>query len=360
MWNRIRSWLGLGRPETRPQTVATSRLDADRLPSAGSPERRAEIRKALSWVLAAPLEAVDDRLRPHLLPVNRDAFERSPSELVRLTQATLQAEPDLLPTYLFHGNGHVRQTALEQLTADTLTPFTFVALCLRCNDWVDEVRNTALDRLKAVLPDLEPELLKAVLPALIRRMPSWRRMLSTRWAISAPAQPGNLSLILSVPAAQKAAIDSLLEHRPGPTTRMVLALARFDWLDEHLERLAVDAPAPGVRRVAVSALLTGSLRWPVRRKPAGSTRPGQVETVLDHRPVTCQSDRASVFRLAARDRASSVRALAADALISDGPGAFARQDWAHLAKDKRHAVRSRMNFFHRKWVEKDLPDYLQT
>lgn len=359
MWKRIRSWLGFHSPQAAPRPVTPEPADPDLLASANTAERRARIRNALSWILDAPLEAVDDRLRPYLFPHNRDALDQTPADLIRLTRQTLDAEPDLLPAYLFHRNGYVRQTTLDRLSAETMTPFLFMALCLRGNDWVDAVRQTALTKLEALMPDLTATVLGPALPPLIRRMPSWRRVLPTQPPLPAASQPDNLALILSFPAAREAAIDSLLTPRTGPTTRMLLALARYPWLDAHLERLARNAPAPGVRRVAVSALLSGHMRWPVRRKPAGPAQPGQTESVLEHRPLTCQPDRDAIFKLAAHDRAASVRALAADALIADGPDVFDREDWEHLIEDKRQSVRTRMRFFHRKWVEGSLPDYLK-
>ena len=73
----------------------------------------------------------------------------------------------------------------------------------------------------------------------------------------------------------------------------------------------------------MAALLQGEVRW--QTSPRRGT-----ETIA--RTLTVEEDAEQLFRQAARDRAATIRALAADALIRQGPDAFPEDDWQPLTR----------------------------
>lgn len=341
MRNWIRPWLGEHRP-SRPSTGAGTAP----LWSAGTEAKRSQIRAIYSDLRMQQLILAGDHYR-HAFADFRDDMHREPDESFRArAHATFSAHPELAPAYLLHRNGFVRQAAITGMTVEHLSAFALLLLFFRCNDWVEPVRENALAKTLDLLPQAPPHMLESLLPVLVRRAPSW-----TRYRRHPTARPVDLlDRALDIPEFQSAAIKSLRAIRFGPTTRIFYRLARYDWLDPHLESLSRDARTIGVKRAAMAALLQGELRW--QTGPRRST-----ETMA--RALTVETDALKLFRQAAGDRAATIRALAADALIRQGPDDFPLEDWQPLTRDTRPAVQARMAFFHRKWVTGDLPDYLK-
>ena len=340
VWNWIRSRLGARRPNGSTPGAGTAPLW-----SANSEAKRFQIRAVYADLRMKQLIQAGDHYR-YAFNDFRDDLRREPAETVRtLAQATFFAHPDLAPAYLLHRNGYVRQASIAAMTVEHLSAFALLLLFFRCNDWVEPVRHDALEKVLALLPEAPSHMLESVLPILVRRAPSW-----TRYRRHATAPPVDLlDRALEVPQLQQAAIDSLAAMQFGPTTRIFYRLARYDWLDPHLESLPRSARTIGVRRAAMAALLQGKVRW--------QTGPRcKAEPMV--RVLTVETNRGKLFRQAAGDPAATIRALAADALIRQGPDAFPAEDWRPLTQDKRPAVHARMSFFHRKWVTDDVPYYL--
>ena len=61
-------------------------------------------------------------------------------------QRLMGRTPDLAFILIFHGNGHLRQAALEQIDAPLEAPFLLAAVMYRLNDWVPQVRRAPFAR----------------------------------------------------------------------------------------------------------------------------------------------------------------------------------------------------------------------
>jgi len=353
MWTFLRSLFGQSQPRVRSPKRHLLR-------SADTPEKRAATAKTLLELTSGKqLIHFGDHYRYAFSAFHHDHGKIDPGDARRRAQQTFQAHPELVPAYLFHPSGYVRQAAIETLAPEHLTAFTVTILAARTNDWVEPVRKRALTRLLDLLPHAEPHVLETALPVLIRRSPSWRRYRVVHGVVVSASETDLLDQIMSVEAARKVAIDMLQSVRSGPTTRIFQGLAKFEWLDPHLETLSRQARANGIRRAAIAALLQGEIYW--KRAPTSKhTRlPGRREPIIERRPLTVKPDIQRLFAAAARDRTAAIRALAADMLIRLGPDAFPTEVWDPLKTDKRISVRTRMDFFRRKWIDDDLPDYLK-
>ncbi|WP_297736433.1 hypothetical protein [uncultured Maricaulis sp.] len=353
MWTFLRSLFGQSQPRVRAPKRHLLR-------SADTPEKRAVTAKTLLELRSGKqLIHFGDHYRYAFSAFHHDHGKIDPEDARHLAQQTFQAHPELAPAYLFHPSGHVRQAAIEALAPEHLTAFTVTILAARTNDWVEPVRKRALTRLLDLLPQAEPYVLETALPVLIRRSPSWRRYRVVHGVVVSQAESDLLDQIMTEEAVRKAAIDMLLSVTSGPTTRIFRGLARFDWLDPHLETLSRQARANGIRRAATAALLQGEIYWKQAPTATDKRLPGRRRPTIEHRPLTVAPDLPRVFVAAARDRTAAIRALAADMLIRLGPDAFPTEVWGPLKTDKRISVRTRMDFFRRKWIDDELPDYLK-
>lgn len=353
MWTFLRSLFGQSQPRVRSPKRHLLR-------SADTPEKRAATAKTLLELTSGKqLIHFGDHYRYAFSAFHHDHGRIEPEGARHLAQQTFQAYPELAPAYLFHPSGHVREAAIDALAPEHLTAFTVTILAARTNDWVEPVRKRALTRLLDLLPQAESHVLKTALPVLIRRSPSWRRYRVVHGVVVNQAESDLLDQIMTVEAVRNAAINMLLSVTSGPTTRIFRGLAKFEWLDPHLETLSRQARANGIRRAAIAALLQGEIYW--KRAPTSKYRrlPGRREPIIKRRPVTVKPDIQSLFAAAARDRTAAIRALAADMLIRLGPDAFPIEAWDPFRTDKRISVRTRMDFFRRKWIDDDLPDYLK-
>ncbi len=353
MWTFLRSLFGLSPVRAKAPT-------RQGLPSADTPEKRQQTAATLLALRSGKqLIHFRDHYR-HAFPAFHEDRRLLPREMAgRFAQQTFHVQAEIVPAYLFHPNGHVRQAAIEALSPGHLTAFTIIVLAARTNDWVEPVRERALARLLDLLPRAEPYVLESALPVLIRRSPSWRRYRVVNGVVSSLPESELLDQVFTVEEARSAAISMLSSLMAGPTTRIFRTLAKYRWIDPHLETLSLEARANGIRRAATAALLQGEVYWKRSPSPADFRLPGRPDPALEHRPLTIHPDIPRVFAAAARDRTASIRALAAEALIRLGPDAFPAETWEHLKAEKRPSVRSRMDFFRRKWIDDDLPDYLK-
>lgn len=273
--------------------------------------------------------------------------------------------PELAQLLLFHFDGYTREAALDALDTSSLSRFGFLALCYRCNDWVEPIRVKALRRLEQALPQISGPAIQSTLPSLLTKIPTWRRYRHTRGRVEAQDATDLLDRILTAPNVQALVLDSLVEARTGPTSRLFQTLAKYPWIDPHLEMLCEHAHAAGVRRMAACALFNAEISWPTGRRqikhPYGDPYAmPQWETTTQSRRITIAIDHDALFDRIARDRSAQVRAVAVDQLIIHGPDRFPPESWAHLRDDKRRRIQFRMHFFHRKWIDESLPDYLTT
>jgi hypothetical protein len=100
------------------------------------------------------------------IPLNGGAAPGAPrslADLIQLGEALqerrrqglllkLRDEPDLAWLLLFHGNGRWREIALDRIADPPVSAFRFIAITLRLNDWVKQVRAAAVECARRVFP----------------------------------------------------------------------------------------------------------------------------------------------------------------------------------------------------------------
>ncbi|WP_421703290.1 hypothetical protein [Aliiroseovarius sp.] len=266
-----------------------------------------------------------------------------PKRLLLLTpETTLFKWPSVAPLFFGYIDGRIRQRALERTSHLPPGGFFLGLLLWRLNDWAAPVREAAEACLTRCLPQIPPEDLRAALPLMTLRMPSWARGADTGRALPRLLQQGR---------GLEALRDALMAGHTGPLPRMFKQALKTDLLDRDLPTLARDARHPQVREHAARCLLEGKARWWVGRswewvdKSMGETREF---SVFDSRPVPAPPDRAALIRNCATDRLPGLRKLAADRLIAGDCPALLAELLPALAADRNTAVRDRANFLSRK------------
>jgi hypothetical protein len=277
-----------------------------------------------------------------------------PSELQALRRALRTTEADLMRTdpdyawlFLFHTNGHVRQDALEAIQTPPASPFWFAALAWRLNDWVPQVRRAAMNCATRVLPATDADVAAVSALYLLDRRFSWGR-----WN----DEQQSLDTVFGRQDVMALVADFLREGMTGSLATCLRYALRYPAMDAHLPRLAAEASQPAVRAVAYRCLVSGQASWPIgyewiwidkvygisKRVPALGARPIAVTTPLE-----------VLIAATAQDRSSTVRRIAADAVMAvEGKIPNGRAMIAQLAKDRSAAVRARADFMIRKgWGE---------
>jgi hypothetical protein len=245
--------------------------------------------------------------------------------------------------FLFHYDGHVRQEALEAIQTPPSSPFFFAALAWRLNDWVPQVRQAAMDCAARVLPATEANVAAISALYLLDRRFAWGRWGDEQRSLDAVFCRADVMAIVA---------DFLREGATGALAACLRHALRYPPMDAHLPRLAAEARQPTVRAVAYRCLLSGQAAWPggferiwidkvyglSKLVPAVSSRPIAVTTPLE-----------ALIAATAQDRSSTVRRIAADAVMAvEGKIPNGRAMIARLAKDRSAAVRARADFMIRK------------
>ena len=241
--------------------------------------------------------------------------------------------------YLFHGDGYLREAALNKIDAGAPGAFFVVAVAQRLNDWVGEVRNAARLCAARMLPRTAPEPLADAALFLLDRAPSWRRWTHDRDGLPASLIRGEVAPLLA---------RSIGARPAGPMPKLLLRALRWPEMDAELPRLYREAVQPAVRAVALATLARGRARWPVgvEKKWVDKSLGRFVEVAVhDERPLAVAFDAAEFVRAGARDPAALVRRTAAQAMIDGGWGdPDSRELLERLAADPSPAVRERAFF----------------
>jgi hypothetical protein len=271
-------------------------------------------------------------------------WKPTPPYLLRMRKLLSEKEllaqnPDYAWLFLFHGNGHVREAALDAINDPPGSAFFFAALAWRLNDWVPQVRDAAAECARRVLPRIDADIAaNAALYLLVRRL-AWRR-----WRDEATV----LDLVFGRSDVITAVAARLQQQSTGSLATLMRGALRYPDIDEHLPRLAAHAVQPSVRAIAYQCLTTGRASWQTGYeriwidKVYGLSR---VIPKLESREIKPAGPAADWIRAAAYDRSSLVKKVAADALIADrsrSPDAAALI--ARLAQDRNSAIRSRADF----------------
>lgn len=270
-----------------------------------------------------------------LLPNGR--FGRAPRDRKRLA-----LNPDLGWLVLFHGDGYLRQAAMETLPGPPRSAFELAAACYRLNDWVENVRLAAEAYAARAFPETDPNVIAGAALFLLEMEPHLQR-----WSDRGRAAVRHLLTRRDTATCLADTLQTALTGRQGYLLQQLL---RDRSLDPYLHRLAHDAAHPGVRRVAMTCLLTGQARWLtgfryewIDKSMARRKRVPVHET----RSLTVAGDLPALLSAAVADRSPKVRAVAADSLIAHRKEATSDMDRlaARLAEDTSPSVRSRAAYY---------------
>jgi hypothetical protein len=257
-----------------------------------------------------------------------------------LTEQELLAQnPDYAWLFLFHGNGYVREAALDAINDPPASPFFFAALAWRLNDWVPQVRDAAAECAQRVLPRISADIAaNAALYLLVRRL-AWRR-----WNDEAAV----LDLVFGRTDVITAMAKRLQQQSTGSLATLMRNALRYPDIDEHLPHLAANAVQPSVRAIAYQCLIAGKASWQTGFETVWIDKVyGLYRSIpkLGSRETKVAGPAGDWIRAAAYDRSSIVRKVAADALIADRARSLdAAALIARLAKDRHSAIRSRADF----------------
>ncbi len=262
----------------------------------------------------------------------------------------LRDEPDLAWLLLFHGDGRWRELALDRIAGPPGSAFRFIAITLRLNDWVEQVRAAAAECARRAFPSTSPAIIADAAPILLLRRRQW-----TRWRGEAN--------VLDAALARRDVADQLALHliqgRTGPLARVLGQALRQDAMDRHLPALARTAIQPAVRARALRTLIDGRATWPEGYgqqwvdKSLGLSRR---KVVTGSRDIARQGSMRDLITAGAADQATAVRKAAADGLIEYRDQTATMQAVIEaLAADRSPAVRERIAFVIRTMGQDSMP-----
>ena len=260
----------------------------------------------------------------------------------------LDRHPDLGWLLLFHGNGFIRQAALEALCEAPQCPFEFSAIVYRLNDWVGNVRRAAADYSERTFGQTSASVVAESAFFLLHQahaLNRWDRV-----------EKKQLDAVFQRPDVARLLKNEFLGIRPGRVGQTFRQFLQGAEIDPYLEELARDARLPSVRAIATQTLLSGRAQWFVGYREVWVDKRFGCSTKIaefDSRAITPVCRESRVLEQAALDRSVQVRKVAADALIARRESATDRTDRiAHrLAADRNVSVRARAEFYLRKRAE---------
>lgn len=330
--------LGLGIQKILPDTttIPAYRTSLQNMPASSLPRASAEIRE---------IAGIYNGYQPHhstnLISKFFRVLKGHPDNL----SALLKSTPDLGWLLLFHGNGYLRQAALENLAADPLSEFEFSAVVYRLNDWVENVRLAATKYAARHFPSTNPEVIGKSSFFLLTQA----RHLS-RWNKEGQAVLEEAIYRADVLIFLREQFSKVRSGRVGHTLQQLLRRPDFD---PHLHYLACNAALPLVRAISMDVLLNERARWFVSYRKEWVDKVYGISRRIaefDYRPIDTAVDFQTLVQIAASDRSAQVRKVAADSLIakrqeaSDLLDKIARK----LQSDKNRSVRTRIDYYLRK------------
>jgi hypothetical protein len=257
----------------------------------------------------------------------------------------LAATPGLACLFLFHGDGFLREAALDRLEEGARSPFFFAAIAYRLNDWAAPVRAAAARCAARVFPRTAPAIVAAAAVSLLGRTATWGR-----W--------GEEAVLLDHAFARDDVGASLAATigaaRTGPMPRVLRHALRHQAMERHLVALATHAAVPAVRALALRTLIEGRAAWPgalekkwIDKSHGAYRLVHALEARLLERPLSLPA----LIALGAVDEAVAVRRAAADGLVAHHAALPNRDEILCLfLKDKSRPVRERAEFLARTWA----------
>ena len=256
----------------------------------------------------------------------------------------LADEPDLAFLFIFHRDGLLRQAALDRISGPIPNAFLVAAICWRLNDWVLEVRESALACAQRCWPKTDPNFLAQFFFGTVLNMNSWGRWSSDEQEV--------LHLAVSNQEVRDQFATRLSTGVKGPLPSVLSYMLRYDWIDPYLATLASQANVPGVRAIALRSLICGSATysdgtiWRWFNKPMGVRKR---EPKIVERPLGVEHDPLTLIRAGIVDSSAVVRRVALSGIIEHK--LYDALDIAvieHCSEDHSASVRSRADFILRK------------
>lgn len=276
------------------------------------------------------------------------------TEATRLRKSEIlavQQVPGLAEVFLFHGDGIVREAAIDNLQGPLMVPCSVFALFWRLNDWAPPVRRAALQAVARVMPWTSAVVIVPAVKAVLPHFRTWQRW-GTRGpeALEALLHREDVATLLlqEVAATQQSGLGLIFRE-----------LCRSPHVDAHLEHVFLHAPLPHVRMMALDMLLSNEAWWRVQKTKIEwidrSIGVGRRVHERAKRELTVKVDPLNLVKAAVKDKAAMVRKRAADAVIAlrHQPQIF--EDLEKIAvdllQDPNVGVRARAEFFMRKCAE---------
>lgn len=165
----------------------------------------------------------------------------------------LKQTPGLEFIYIFHGDGYLREAALNKITGGLQSPFLVAAVIWRMNDWAGPVRTAAFFCAQRVFPLTQPNIIARAALDLFPRQQGWER-----WG---EPERSMIEEFYARPDITAELAKLLIEQTTGPSPSTLRHALRTPLLDAHLEDISIKSVNPVVRAIAVEALIDLTARW---------------------------------------------------------------------------------------------------
>lgn len=237
--------------------------------------------------------------------------------------------------FLFHRNGYLREAALHKLDGAMPSAFFFAAVAYRLNDWVQPVRQAALECALRMFLETNSEIVTTAAMSLLMRRRLWTR---------GKAETIIIDEVFSRAEVLERFVERLLTTDQGPLGRILISALYDDRIDAYLPVLAQKARRADVRVVALRALVKEEARWPegLEKKWIDKSM-GQYRLAVRYnsRPLTVTEPVEALILAASMDRVATVRKVAMQALV-DAPHLWRNMKSVvgRFAVDRSAAVRT--------------------
>jgi hypothetical protein len=248
--------------------------------------------------------------------------------------------PGLEYLYIFHRNGRLREQALNQIQGPLPNSFIVAAIAWRLNDWAPQVRASAVNCAKRCFDKTDPAVLARFFLSTLYQQESWARWRDQeRELISWQLRRSDVTSELA---------QLMLSERNGPLPSALTYVSRFPEIDCHLESLAKNAINPGIRAIALRALIelearyANGTQWRWINKPMGQRRK---EPRIECRKLTITTNRKELYLLGLGDKSAIVRRIALSGIIKfDRHGLEYQKLAREYLSDPSPSVRARAEF----------------
>lgn len=272
--------------------------------------------------------------RPAMSPLQR-LLKRPLSE-----RELLLKTPGLEYLYIFHRDGRIREQALDRIHGPIPNEFLVAAIAWRLNDWVPEIRAAAMRCAERCFEKTNPQILAQFSLLSSRQLPTWERWTTTERDLL-------YALLRSAKVIEEMARLLTTGYR-GPLPSAFAKILQYADIDRFLEKLATEAVHPGVRAIALKALIDGAasfttgMHWRWVDKSMGRRRR---EPKFETRALAISADRRHFIRLGSADKSALVRRIALVGIVAHTRH---EPEFIELARsclsDPSQAVRSRAEF----------------